>query len=580
MSSDDTGSDDAVTVGSLDQLREQGQAVVRANGRAIAVFHHEDDLYAVDNRCPHMGFPLSEGSVENGVLTCHWHHARFELSCGDTFDPWADDVRSFPVETRDGDVYVHTTPDDSDPVERWTDRLETGLEENLNLVTAKATIGLFDAGEQYTYPLAIGARFGSTYRADGWGSGLTTHAAMGNLVPHLRPDDRRRALYTGLSSVADDCAGEPPRFALDAFDCADTSPERLESWLRECVEVRDSDGAERCLRTIVQHGTREDAANAIFAAATDSLYLDAGHSLDFCNKAFELLDRIGWEHADEVLPALVPRLTAATRSEELSSWRQPIDLAALCFGVHEELDDLVAAGEGNTWTRPETFIDTLLSDDPETIVEAVREAIRQGATAEELAREVAHAAALRVARFGTANEFSDWNTVHHTFTYANAVHQAAGYTTTPALYRGVLAGATSVYLDRFLNTPPAPLPDPDGEGDPEGIADELLGTFDVDGKVNRAGELAAGFLESGGEPADLVRTLGEGMLREDAGFHVLQNLEAAVAQFEAETDPERARVPMVATARYLSAHFPTRREREQTFTIAERLNRGERIHEP
>ena len=47
-----------------------------------------------------MGFPLSEGSVDEGILTCHWHHARFELSCGDTFDIWADDVRTYPHRNR------------------------------------------------------------------------------------------------------------------------------------------------------------------------------------------------------------------------------------------------------------------------------------------------------------------------------------------------------------------------------------------------------------------------------------------------------------------------------------------------
>ena len=38
------------------------------------------------------GFPLDRGSVEDGILTCHWHHARFELASGCTFDLWADDV--------------------------------------------------------------------------------------------------------------------------------------------------------------------------------------------------------------------------------------------------------------------------------------------------------------------------------------------------------------------------------------------------------------------------------------------------------------------------------------------------------
>jgi len=571
--------------------------MTRAGGRALALFHHEGEFRAVDNRCPHMGFPLSEGTVDDGVLTCHWHHARFELSCGDTFDPWADDVQSFPVEVRDGEVYVDPHPDpDLPPVEHWTDRLETGLAENLNLVVAKSVIGLADEDVDYADPLRRGLTFGARYRDDGWGRGLTTLSAMANLHDEVRPDDRRRALYAGLTSVADNVQGEPPRFEQPSFSARNLSRERLESWFRETVEVRDDDGAERCLRTAVETLDPDEVADILYLAATDHLYMDAGHTFDFINKACEALDRVGWEHAPEILPSVIPRLTGATRSEELSSWRQPVDIAERTFDAYDELPDLAAAGDAETWDAPDGFTDTLLGDDPEAILTATKAAIRNGATPEQLAGRVAQAAGLRVARFGTSNEFNDWNTVHHTYTYANAVHQAARRTGSIAAYRGALAGAMSVYLDRFLNTPPTPIPDGTEVDAPEELREELLGVFDEEGAVDRAGRLVAAYLREGGtertdgsrgwsdvasdgNPDELKRVLGEGLLREDADFHTRQNVEAAFRQFDLTDDPEDARVHVVATARYLSAHAPTRRSAEQTFTIADRLHRGERIHE-
>ena len=42
-----------------------------------------------------MGFPLHRGTVKDGILTCHWHHARFDLIGGGTFDQWAGDVQLF-----------------------------------------------------------------------------------------------------------------------------------------------------------------------------------------------------------------------------------------------------------------------------------------------------------------------------------------------------------------------------------------------------------------------------------------------------------------------------------------------------
>jgi hypothetical protein len=321
----------------------------------------------------------------------------------------------------------------------------------------------------------------------------------------------------------------------------------------------------------------------VLAGATDHLYMNRSHTLDFINKAFETLEQLGWaDHAAPVLAATVETITDATRMEERSAWRQPVDVAALCFDAFETLPELVAAGEGRDWERPDGLLETLLGDDPEAIVDALADAVRAGATAEQLTDAVADAATLRVARFATSNEFSDWNTVHHTFSYANAARRMAGRTDAVEAYRPAFDGAMSVYLDRFLNSPQAPLPEPgasDSTRDPAAVREELLACFDEQGRVNDAARLVGEHFDVGGDPADLTWTLGEGLLREDAGFHTLQNVEAAVRRFEDTTDPAMARTALVATARYMAAHFPTRREAEQTFAIAERLHRGEAVHE-
>src|SRR4029079_15904916 len=68
--------EDLVRVGVRDEL--PAVTVVSGGRHGIAVFAQtgSDAIHAVDNRCPHMGFPLDRGSVCDGILTCHWHHAR------------------------------------------------------------------------------------------------------------------------------------------------------------------------------------------------------------------------------------------------------------------------------------------------------------------------------------------------------------------------------------------------------------------------------------------------------------------------------------------------------------------------
>ena len=54
-------------------LLGESKAVSMGDGRSIALFNMQGQIYATDNQCPHMGYPLTHGSVRHGVLTCDWH---------------------------------------------------------------------------------------------------------------------------------------------------------------------------------------------------------------------------------------------------------------------------------------------------------------------------------------------------------------------------------------------------------------------------------------------------------------------------------------------------------------------------
>jgi nitrite reductase/ring-hydroxylating ferredoxin subunit len=98
--------DTFIRVGTLEELQTKGMMVVQGTRCPLLVLHDQGKIFALDNRCPHLGFPLHRGSVEDGFLTCHWHHARFDLASGCTFDLWADDIATAAVELRDGVVWV------------------------------------------------------------------------------------------------------------------------------------------------------------------------------------------------------------------------------------------------------------------------------------------------------------------------------------------------------------------------------------------------------------------------------------------------------------------------------------------
>ena len=102
----DVATRDRIHVGSLDDLKARGRMVVRGRHCPLLVVYEQGQVHALDNRCPHLGFPLHKGSIQDGILTCHWHHARFDLKSGGTFDLWADDVPTTRAWIEDGEVWV------------------------------------------------------------------------------------------------------------------------------------------------------------------------------------------------------------------------------------------------------------------------------------------------------------------------------------------------------------------------------------------------------------------------------------------------------------------------------------------
>ncbi|NOU95787.1 Rieske 2Fe-2S domain-containing protein [Paenibacillus sp. LMG 31456] len=578
-----------VLAGTLEELKTSGSKVIKGG---IAVFYHEDKVAAVDNRCPHLGFPLHLGSVCNGVLTCHWHHARFDVCSGGTLDPWADDVPAYDIKIEGNEVWVNAKSRNTDTIEKLKRRLQEGLEQNIGIVIAKAVVGLVESGVPADAIVRIGIEFG-TSQGTGWGSGLTILTAMRSVLSKLDKPGQILALYHGLVHVARASSGRAPRHLLGPMPTAGAHADRLLEWYRSCVEVRDTQGAEKVLLTAISNGVPiERLAEMMLISVTDHFYLDGGHTFDFHNKAFEALEYTGADSVERILASLVPLVGDPARSEELHHWQAPVDLVSPLRQAFERIQKQKQRdiSEQEDLLDEEAFVELVLSDRPIETVERIVELIVAGEAPVRLARLITVAAAERIVRFHTQNDFRDWVAVLHTFTYAHAVHERLHRSQETLLNRALFYGAMAVYHDRFLNVPRANRPkisdkeETDGRGG-GGSPEELLGLLDQRQQVNEAASWVAEYLRAKGSPEVLLNTLGHCLLREDAEFHTFQMYEAAVAEYghwETRSDAfaEYAKETiLLACTRYLAAHAPTARELPHTAKIAWRLYRGERLFE-
>jgi nitrite reductase/ring-hydroxylating ferredoxin subunit len=217
------------------ELDRAGRKLVRRNGKHVLVLSVDGKVHAIANRCPHEGYPLSEGTIGPGcVLTCNWHNWKFDLGTGEALIG-RDPVRTYPVDVRGDEIFIDIADPSADlQRERALKGLDAAMADNDFARMAREVARLeragFDASEALVH--AIGAR---NDRLEG-GTGHA-HAAAADWLSLARSeasDDKRlAALLEPIGHLAWDTLGvgrfpyaegverwDEPRF-LDAMERED-----------------------------------------------------------------------------------------------------------------------------------------------------------------------------------------------------------------------------------------------------------------------------------------------------------------------------------------------------------------------
>lgn len=96
-----------VAVGKLSDIPALGARVVRTPNGNVAVFRTAGDrVYALDDRCPHRGGPLSQGIVHGGRVTCPLHDWAIDLDAGQAVAPDQGCVKTYPVRVENGTIEI------------------------------------------------------------------------------------------------------------------------------------------------------------------------------------------------------------------------------------------------------------------------------------------------------------------------------------------------------------------------------------------------------------------------------------------------------------------------------------------
>ena len=303
---------------SVDDLKVKGRTVFRQDGRQIALFHTGKGIYACNNRCPHEGYPLLEGTLDgNCLLTCNWHNWKFDLETGDNQRD-GDRLRIYPVEIRGADVWIEII---DPPVE---ERLAGSLEDlrqgfvdhdyerlareiaRIMRLGVDPTIAVTEAIEQSHDKLEFGWTHAYAGAAD-WLELYHEHAG--------EPESQLICLLESVGHMSDDTLRQSTYPYPDGTDDWD------ESVFIHAVEDEDETRAIRLTRGAVATRDAFGTMERGLAHAALAHYADFGHALIYVLKAGALIRRLGQDIAEPILISLVRSLVSAFREDLIPEFR-------------------------------------------------------------------------------------------------------------------------------------------------------------------------------------------------------------------------------------------------------------------
>lgn len=96
------------TVARIEDLPENTPVPFEVDDQAIVLIKIGDRVYAIEDLCSHMEYPLHDGTIEDHIITCAYHGARFNIETGAVVSlPAFEPIKTFPVKIVDGNVLVN-----------------------------------------------------------------------------------------------------------------------------------------------------------------------------------------------------------------------------------------------------------------------------------------------------------------------------------------------------------------------------------------------------------------------------------------------------------------------------------------
>lgn len=518
-----------VKVADLKDVQESTPKAVKVEGRSIALFQHQGNIYATDNQCPHMGYPLTRGRVRNGVLTCDWHGWSYDMRGGGCFTGGCDDLDTFPVEVRDGAIFIDVRSGGSKRKDAHLLLMKEGLlsEDNWTLSKAIAILlakGVSEADALKQVLRHMGRHIATERNANDGGRELALMVNAVRVARHYQPDDRLIPLMMAAAGASGRAGDRPPVQPLPPPMTWD----KLEHWIRTFTADRSSEGIEKCLITARRIGGHDDRiVPLLYECALEPFFLGQPQNLLLLGYLSELLEEFGWDQAEELVCNLAAKMLGRDRGAPEEHRMAAIQM----FGPIQTLIDELARSSPED--HPAAVYDedalakALVSGDLKQAFHAISDALQARVDVDRIVTTMVLLAADRMART-PVNLNPGWGDLSRELTLSSSVRAARRCGGFRAGAKALYHAAWLFFSDRWLNITPRVLTEPlsgaksDAPNEDAALRTVLESIETV--QVRDVGRHTREYLNAGFSGDRLLSEMGQSILKDDNGWNLVHAL--------------------------------------------------------
>ena len=567
-----------VKVADLKDVPEGTPKAVKVEGRSIALFQHQGSVYATDNQCPHMGYPLTRGRVRNGVLTCDWHGWSYDMKGGGCFTGGCDDLDTFPVEVRDSAIYIDVRSGGSKRKDAHLLLLKEGLlsEDNWTLSKAIAITLARGVSEQDTLNRVVqhlGRHIATGRGANEGGRELAMMVNGVKVARHYEPDDRLIPLMmaaTGASGRAGDRPAVQPLPPPVTWD-------KLERWIRVFSADKAWEGIEKCLITARRLGGHDERiVPMLYERALEPFFLGHSENLPLLGYLAELLEEFGWEQAEELVCNLAAKILGRERGAP-----EELRLAAIKMfePIHTLIEELASTSTGDKVAAydEETLAKGLVSGDLTQAFNAISDALRARVDIGRIVTTMVLLAADRMART-PVNLNPGWGSLRQELILVSSVRTALRYGGFKVGAKALYHAAWQFFSDRWLNITPRSLTEPLSSTKSDASNEDMALRTVLDSietiQVREVGRQTREYLNAGFSGDRLLSEMGQSILRDDNGWNLVHGLRVVFDEWKlCEGHPARNQL-LIGLARW-ATDVRKRTGNQSAAQTAQRFARGQ-----